>query len=793
MRWLRPLRLALLGLLALLLLMALALWLALRAGLPRYEGEARSAVSTAVALTRDERGYLSISAANRVDAARALGYSHGQERFFQMDLMRRNAAGELSALFGPRALPLDKARRLHRFRHRAALALAALPAEHRALLQAYAGGVNEGLAALNVRPFEYLILRQPAKPWQPADSLLVIYSMYLDLQSSQGRDDLAMGVLKDSVPADWYAFLTQHSSDWQAAIDGSRMQPVAVPATPLPEPLRSSKLACRGDCGMQDSRDIGSNNFAVSGALSPHGAAILADDMHLGLRVPAIWFKAQLRWTEAGQPRQVTGVSLPGTPAIVAGSNGRIAWGFTNATADWADVIKLRLNAAGTHYQSPQGELPLTHHIERIEVAGGETVEHEVQETIWGPRLAAPFEGHALRWVAHDVEGLNLRFLGLERAGSVDEAMQAAQGAGLPAQNLLVADTAGRIGWTLIAALPRRELDDLNLPQDWSDGRQGWRGYLGAGDAAWPRLVQPRDGRLWTANARTVGGPALALIGEGGYDLGARGQQIRDGLFAKDKLGEADLHAVQLDHRALFLQRWRRLLLDEVLTPAFVQQQGLADYRRAIEASADAARPEAVGYRLLRGWRERVLEQLFAPLAALLESRQLRLRDLKLAPETPGWALLQARRADTLPQAQRSWQALLEQAVLDSRQQILETTPSRQLADARWGEHNRAAIQHPLSQALPWLGPWLDMPYTPLAGDRHMPRVQLSVHGQSERMVVAPGQEARGILTVPAGQSGHPLSPFYRADHQAWLEGQALPFLPGQTRYRLILSAAPTP
>ncbi|MCX2863242.1 penicillin acylase family protein [Paucibacter sp. PLA-PC-4] len=784
MRWLRRL---LLGLLALVLLIALAAWLALRSSLPSYEGEARSAVSAAVALTRDERGYLSISATNRADAARALGYSHAQERFFQMDLMRRNAAGELSALFGAKALPLDQGRRLHRFRYRAAVALAALPAEHRNLLDAYAAGVNEGLTALGARPFEYLLLRQAPRPWQAADSLLVIYSMYLDLQSSQGRDDLAMGVLKGSVPPDWYAFLTQHSSDWQAAIDGSRVQALAVPATPLPDALRTAKLACVGDCGLQDSRDIGSNNFAVSGSLSPHGAAILADDMHLGLRVPAIWFKAQLRWTEAGRSHQVSGVSLPGTPAIVAGSNGAIAWGFTNATADWADVVRLRLNAAGTHYQSPQGELPVTRHIERIEVAGGETVEHTVHETIWGPRLAPPFAEHVLRWVAHDVEGLNLRLLGLERAGSVAEAMQAARGAGLPAQNLLVADASGRIGWTLIGALPVRQLDDLNLPQDWSDGRQGWRGYLSAADPAWPQVVNPSEGRLWTANARTVGGTALALIGEGGYDLGARGQQIRDALFAKAQLGEADLHDIQLDHRALFLQRWRRVLLDEVLTPAFVQQHGLADYRAAIEHSAAAASPDAVGYRLLRAWRERVLEQLFAPLAGLLESRQLRLRDLKLAPETPGWALLQARRADTLPQAQASWRALLEQGVLDSRKQILEATPSRQLADANWGEHNRAAIKHPLSQALPLLGPWLDMPDTPLAGDRHMPRVQQSVHGQSQRMVVAPGQEARGILSVPAGQSGHPLSPFYRADHQAWLQGQALPFLPGEARYTLIL------
>lgn len=777
--WLR--RLVVL-LLALLLLAALAIYLTLRSSLPQYEGRARSELSAPAELSRDERGYLSISAANRLDAARALGFSHGQERFFQMDLMRRNAAGELSALFGAKALAVDKSRRIHRFRYRAERALAALPTEHRRLLQAYTDGVNEGLSQLSARPFEYSLLRQQPLAWRAQDSLLVILSMYLDLQGSQGRDELAMGVLKEAVPADWYAFLTQHSSDWQAALDDSRVEPLPLPSTPWP--LRSVKQACR-DCGLQDSRDIGSNNFAVSGALSPHGGAILADDMHLGIRVPGVWYKVQLNWRDGARARRVTGLSLPGTPAIVAGSNGQVAWGFTNTTADWTDVIALKLNAAGTHYLSPTGEMPLQRFRERIEVAGAPAVDFEVRETEWGPLLAAPFERYALRWVAHDVEGLNFTLLAMETVATVGDAMALAVGAGLPAQNLLAADSRGQIGWTVIGAIPRRQYApgaDMDTPQDWSSGATQWSGYLGAADAP-PRVVNPADGRLWSANARTVGGAALNLLGNGGYDVGARGQQIRDDLRAKDKLDEAALHQIQLDDRALFLQRWRKLLLDEVLTPAFVAQHGLAEYRRQIEQSADAARVDAVGYGLLRAFRERTLERLFAPLAALLEARQLKLRDLKFAPETPAWALIQARRADALPAG--NWAQLFEQAVLDSRAQALERAGS--LAAATWGEQNRAAIQHPLSQAVPLLGYLLDMPATPMNGDRHMPRVQLPVHGQSERMVVAPGHEERGILTMPGGQSGHPLSPFYRADHAAWLAGAPQPFLPGAPRYKLIL------
>lgn len=776
MIWLRRI---LLLLLTLIVVLALCLFFAVRGSLAQLDGQAKSGVSAAVQVSRDVRGYVTVNAVDHADAARALGFVHAQERFFQMDLLRRNAAGELAALVGVKAVPLDQSRRIHRFRYRAGLALAALPPEHRALLAAYTAGVNEGLAALAVRPFEYGLLRQAPRPWEAADSLLVVLSMYLDLQASQGRDDLAMGVLKAAVAPDWYAFLTQHSADWQAAIDGSTVSAVPVPATPWPAALgASAKVAC-SDCSLLDSRDIGSNNFAVSGALSPHGGAILADDMHLAGRVPGTWFKVQMRWTEAGLPVRITGLSLAGAPAIVVGSNGRIAWGFTNATADWTDVIALKLSADGMRYQSPTGERALVVHKERIEVAGGAAVEVDVKETEWGPVLAAPFDKFALRWVAHDVAGLNLRLLGLARATTVNEAVAAVVGAGLPAQNMLVADAAGHIGWTLIGALPQRELPDFDTPQDWSTGANGWRGYVGA-DAA-PKMIDPADGRLWSANARTVGGAALALIGNGGYDLGARGQQIRDGLRVLPKLDEAALHAIQLDHRAVFLQRWRKLLLDEVLTPEFVAKNKLADYRRQVETSADAARVDAVGYTFVRAFRERVLEQLFAPLASLMEAQQLKLRDIKMAPETPGWALLQARRADVLKSG--TWAQLLEQAVLDSQ----KAAPWAK-GDPAWGAQNMLGARHPLSPAVPFLSRWLDMPATPMNGDRHMPRVQLPVHGQSERMVVSPGREDLGLLTIPAGQSGHPLSPFYAADHQAWLDATPLPFLPGETRHQLTLA-----
>jgi penicillin amidase len=432
-------------------------------------------------------------------------------------------------------------------------------------------------------------------------------------------------------------------------------------------------------------------------------------------------------------------------------------------------------------------EKPLQRVVERIEVAGQPTVDHVVLESEWGPVLpqkAPAGQAWVLRWVAHDRDGMNLRLMHMETATNVDDAVQLAAGAGMPAQNLVVGDSTGRIAWTVIGAMPRRVgVDDMDRPQDWSDGRARWQGYLSAAEQ--PRIVDPADGRLWTANSRMVGGEAMKLVGNGGWDVGARGQQIRDALRAQERFDEAGLHAIQLDHRALFHQRWRQLLLTQVLTPEFVAAHGLADYRAEIEKSADAARPDAVGYLLLRSFRLQALKSVFAPLAGLLEAQGAKLSDLKMVPETPGWALIQAARPDTLPAGFKTWPELLQRAVLDSRKELLDKYGS--LGAATWGADNTTSMRHPLSLAVPALGRWLDQASQGMAGDSHMPRVHNHGHGQSERMVVSPGHEERGILVIPGGQSGHPMSPFYRSDHAAWLAGEPLPFLPGEAKHRLAL------
>lgn len=767
------------------MLLAAGLYFFLKASLPDYHAHYQVAVAEPVTLSRDELGYLTIYANGRADAAFALGFAHAQERFFQMDLSRRFAAGELAALFGNRALAQDKQQRQHLFRRRAEQLLTSLPATELQLLAAYSRGVNDGLASLDRVPFEYTLLNATPEPWLEADTLLVIYGMYLDLQSKAGRDEYAMTKLRQALPEDWYQFLQQHSTDWQAAIDGSEVTAVKVPASPYPAALRQLS-SCR-QCAVKDSTDLGSNNFAVAGSVTTHGAALLADDMHLSQRVPGIWYKVQLNWQQDGINHQVTGLSLPGTPAIVVGSNGKIAWGFTNTTADWHDLVKLELSADQQQYRSTDGWQPFQLYQEQILVKDATPEQVNIRYTEWGPVIAfSDNQPYALRWVAHEPYAVNLSLRQLELTESAAAALALAPEIGIPAQNLLVADAEGNIGWTVFGPIPERKLEDWDTAQYWHQGENYWAGRIAP--ARYPNIFNPGSHRLWSANARTVGGAAYQLLGNGGYDLGARGQQIADSLRAASQFDEQALHQIQLDHRAILLQRWRQLLLSE-LSSEHAAQLGLSEFRQHIAQSADTAAPEAIGYTLLRQFRLSMLELTFAPVAALLEQAGARSSDLKYSLETPFWLLWQQQRPDTLPAPYSSWHELLLSAAQDSQQKILAQYGS--LNQANWGKRNSARIEHPLASAIPLLGRWLNMPVTPLAGDSHMPRVQHAAFGQSQRMVVAPSQEQNGILVIPAGQSGHPLSPFYRADHRYWQAAIPLPFLPGPEKYQQQLLPAP--
>ncbi len=772
----------------------------LRASLPQLEGERPLAgLAAPVRIERDARGVPVVRGTSRLDVARATGFLHAQERFFQMDLLRRRAAGELAELVGKTALEDDLEVRALRLRAVARRALERVPQDERALLAAYSEGASAGLAALGAAPFEYLLLRSRPVPWRPEDTLLCSLTMYLTLQDELPAQESTLGVMHDVLPPPLFEFLAPRGTSWDAPLEGGVFPQPQVPGPEVVDVRRGpaapdASYPVASDARLDaDATVYGSNNWALAGSHTKDGAALVANDMHLGLSVPNTWYRASLE-VEGEQAGRVTGVMLPGAPFVIAGSNGHIAWGFTNSEGDWADLVVLEPDAQdGEVYRTAQGSRRLEHHAETIRVAGSQDVRLDTLHTTWGPVFDLDHAGRrrALAWVALRDGGLDVALARLQWATSVGEALAVASVAGLPNQNLVVGDATGRIGWTIAGRIPRRFGHDGRLPTSWADGTRGWDGWLAAAEA--PRIVDPPGGRLWTANARVVALDELRLVGFGGYDLGARQGQIRDALLALGAASEGDMLRIQLDDRALFLARWRRLLLELLTSGVAASDPRRGEARRLVEGWGGRAAVESVGYRIVRAFRNRVADEVFAPLVAPCLAAdphfdylgRVERKKAQRQWEGPLWALVSERPRHLLPPRFESWDALLVSA-LDA---VLEelTAHGARLAERSWGERNTSLVRHPLSRALPGLGRLLDMPSQSLPGDNHMPRFQSPTAGASERFAVSPGHEQRGYFHMPAGESGHPLSPHYRDGHEAWATGAATPFLPGPAVFVLTL------
>ena len=369
----------------------------------------------------------------------------------------------------------------------------------------------------------------------------------------------------------------------------------------------------------------------------------------------------------------------------------------------------------------------------------------------------------------------------LESARTIEEAFDAVNGLGTPGQNFVAADETGRIGWTIYGAVARRVGFDGRRPVSWADGRRGWSGWLNRDE--YPRVVDPQSGRIWTANARVVDGDMLSRIGDGNYEVGSRARIIRKRLDSQERFTVADLLSIQLDTSAEFLTRWRTLLLEGLKG---VTDQPRIRLREIVERDWDGhASPGSAGYRLTRMFREEVSEAIirFVLVECVEADPTFDYRSVRRR-EGPIWKLVSEKPMHLLDPQYASWDALILRAATE----VVERAEREGGLAEPWSRWNVTAYRHPLSSGIPFAGRWLDMPLQPLPGDLYTPNMHWNSSASSERMIVSPGHESEGIMHMPTGQSGHPLSPFYSNSHRAWVNGDATPFLPGPTVYTLTLT-----
>lgn len=760
--------------------------------LPRLDGSSplRGLVAP-VRVTRDALGVPTVAGSSRADVARATGWLHAQDRFFQMDLLRRRGSGELAELFGKMALPLDREARMHGFRQLAREVLERESPERRALMAAYAEGVNAGLSALASKPWEYSVLRTEPRPWSAEDSILITYAMTLDLQESTGSFVRSLAAIRDELGPASLAFFAPLSTPADAALDGSQAAGAPIPP-PSEVDLRSREpgaaAAREGSPPWGDRDEPGSNSFAVAGALAAGGGALVANDMHLRLGIPNIWYRMSLKWPG----HEETGVTLPGAPALVAGSTGRIAWGFTNSNAGTGDIIVISPSISPELYRGPKNGalVPYERRTETVAVRGSKPVTMDFSWTVWGPVVGEAPGGKQLayHWTEDDPAATNGNLLDLEDAKDVRGAVEIAHRMGIPAQNFVVADSAGQIAWTVAGQLPRRVGYDGRLPVSWVFGDRRWDGFLASRDV--PVIISPAGGMLWTANNRTVGGRSLDVIGDSGYAIAARAGQIRGDLDSLARRGgpivPADLLAIQLDDRAVLLETWHALLV-ATLSPDAVARRGsraaLLEAAGKWEGRADAG---SVGYRVVREFRLAVAHRVFDPIFAQCAEGDPDFTWSRFNYEQPLETLVKERPAHLLDPSYRTWDDLLDAAADDVS--LGYERAGEDPRTATWGQRNSARIAHPFARSLPrWASSWLSMPADPLPGDSNMPRVLGPSFGASERFVVSPGHEAAGIFHMPGGESSNPYSPYFRAGHEAWVRGDPTPFLPGPAEHTLDL------
>ncbi|CAN98429.1 Penicillin amidase [Sorangium cellulosum So ce56] len=742
-----------------------------------------------VTVTSDRLGIPTISATSRQDALRALGLITARDRMFQLDLLRRSNGGRLAEILGRGLLEADTRQREHGVPQAARAILARLPESQRAALDAYAEGVNAYLRSAEALPIEFQKLGYRPEPWRPEDSVLVVLGMFNALSESEDSER-TQTVLTHSLPRGVMSFLLESVDPYTRALLGA--QDTAPPPLPAEElralvaqrrnqrpPSSPSQRVLGEDAG---EAPIGSNGWAVAGQRTRDGRAILANDMHLELGVPNIWYRAELRYGE----REVAGVVLPGVPVVIVGTNRHVAWGLTSLLGDVMDLVRLEtVPERPGEYRTPSGWKRFDVAQETIKVRGEPDASVTVRRTIWGPVAARPLLGApvAIRWTALDPEGVDLGILEMDRVRSVDEAVAVMSAAGGPGCNVLLADRDGRVAWTVTGRMPRRSGFDGSVSVSWADGRAGWDGYLAP--AALPRIVDPPSGFVVNANHRmplAQGAPVLARDHANGY----RAYRITERLRETHPVAEADMFQLQLDTRAEFFGFYRDLALRVLTEEAVSRRPALAEARRAAAAWDGRADASSVGLPLLARFRRVLTDDVFA---AWLGASRAAEPDLTLAPpdiDTPLQRALEARSADLVPAPAGGWDAFVLGALEKAMMAVKQENGGLPLDQIEWGAVSRVRIAHPLG-ASPELAALLNMPDEPLPGCSVCVRLSSRTVAASERLVVSPGHEQDGILHMPAGQSGDPLSPHYRDQQRAWVDGRPLPLLAGPAEHTITL------
>ncbi|HXM98501.1 MAG TPA: penicillin acylase family protein [Candidatus Dormibacteraeota bacterium] len=770
------------------------LWWFVYRPLPQLDGTATlPGLKSDVTVERDNWGVPHIKANSLEDMAEAQGYVIAQDRLWQMDLLRRVGRGQLCEIVGPGALKVDQEFRQLNFARAAEREVTLMDAGSRNAMEAYARGVNHFIEQhQHSLPVEFSLLHYKPEPWKSSDSLIIAAYMYQTLsstwESELNRAKVTARVgperAKDLFSADaaMDRFVVGAPDGTQADPGNSGDEGDDPDDTNGEDVLKTankngSDLGRRYpdlDAAMwpyiqnwlqktsyEIRKGLGSNSWVVSGAHTASGKPLLANDTHLELTVPPIWYEIHL--TAPGW--NVKGFSLPGAPMVVIGHNDRIAWGFTNNGADVQDLYIETMNpAAPDEYLVNKKWAKAQVFDEVIHVKGASDEHLKLVVTRHGPVVHREGEkAYALRWTATEPGGLANTYSWLGHAQNWDEFREILKRVWGPAQNVVYADVAGNIGYVMAARVPIRKKGRGELPVPGDTDDYEWNGYIPFEHL--PQDFNPQSGLIVTANAKVVG-PKYKPYLTDRWEEPYRTARIYDLLHDKHDLRPADMLHVETDtysYPHVFLAG-QLLNAAKVAKSHDPRAQKLIADLKDWNGIADADSSEIT---FLEALRRKSLELLLEPY--LGDTRPLyEWRDMVFLQK-----VLTERPARWLPSEYKSYDELLMSAADQAVATIASETKSERPEDWSWKRVNALNMMHPLGRA-GLLKRLLSMGDQPQSGTEYSPRAASSDHGPSQRFVADFADWDNSIMLIPAGQSGQPGSEHYTDQFSYWYEGKPI-------------------
>jgi len=751
-------------------------------------------IGDSVVITFDGADIPHIKANSQADALFALGYLHATERSWQMEINRRLASGRLSEILGSESVKIDRFLRTLGIKRAAERQFDRYPVATKRLLQAYADGVNTGNAQLGwALPLEYFLTGSKPGHWSPTDSVAWMLMMALDLGGNWDKELQRLELSQFLTTKQIWEVLPPYEPGGQVSnMDFAKIykdlkvfNPAAGPAEGNYKNLPSTE---QGSIDLPGGKEgIGSNNWALSGKLTSSGKPLLANDPHLGLSTPAVWYFAHLE----APGMNVIGGSLPGIPAVVLGRTDKFAWSFTNTNPDVQDLYIEQIDPSNPGmYRGPDGPLPFKVHQEIIDVKGSPSITFLVKETRHGPVVSDSYSraqrsldtkrfALALRWTALDVENQSVDgLLDMNRAKDIDSFKQALRKNYAPMQNVVMADTEGNITYQAAGVAPKRILHQglygIAPAPGW-EKQFDWNGYVPFEQL--PASSNPEQGWIATANQKIIAANDPNPL-TGDWDLPTRYDRIVELIKSRNSYDLDYMKTMQAD--TLSLGSTPLLGLFKASKPS---HKLASQVQEMIQNFNGDMKVDSAGALIFNAWADQLTRNTFSRLSYLFTdnygARSFRY-PLLLALQDPNSPWCDDPKTKQVESCLESSNNAFDKAL-----DYLSSQYGNDPKNWSWGKAHIAVSEHrPLSK-IPLLGKLFNIA-TPFPGDSYTVNVARSELLKSEnpyetmqapslRTIYDLSDLEKSLFIYQSGQSGWVQSKLYRNMNPLWAKSEYLP------------------